>query len=92
MSYTKGNWELDIQTGNIRADGHLVAQVYGATVHNHEKNYRECMANARLVLNAPAMLHALRKASSALAMCRYCEVLAGEIQELIDSVEEAETC
>ncbi len=60
MSYTKGNWELDIQTGNIRADGHLVAQVYGATVHNHEKNYRECMTNARLVMLAPAMFEMLK--------------------------------
>ncbi len=90
MSYTKGKWELDDRIGQVRANGSLVAQVYGATVYSHDAG--ESMANARLILNAPAMLNALRKAKSALEMCRYCEVLAGEIQELIDSVEEAETC
>ena len=87
MRYTKGEWELDTQTGKVKANGELVAKVYGATVHNHEENASECMANARLILKAPAMLNALRKAVYALAMCRYCEVLAEEIQELIQEAE-----
>ncbi len=58
-NYTAGSWELDTSTGNIRADGHLVARVFGATVHNHEDNSGECMANARLIANAPKILHAL---------------------------------
>lgn len=92
MSYTKGEWHLDPLTGEVKANGMRIAKVYGATEFNREENSAECMANAMLILKAPAMLHALRKAKSALEMCRYCETLADEIQELISSIEEAETC
>lgn len=87
MKYTKGNWVLDTQTGHIRADGHLVAQVYGATVHNHEANAEECYTNARLILNAPRMLNALRKAIVPLSYSVYNDVLVDEIRELLDSVD-----
>lgn len=87
MSYTKGNWVLDTQTGNIRADGHLVAQVYGATVHNYEPNSAECFGNASLIQNAPRMLNALRKAIVLLGYSVYNEVLVGEIRELLDSID-----
>ncbi len=87
MSYTKGKWHLDPLTGEVETNGNRIAKVYGATEFNHEPNSAECQANARLILNAPVMLHELRKAKSALEMCRYCETLAGEIQELIEEVD-----
>ena len=87
MSYTKGEWHLDPLTGEIRADGNRIAKVYGATAFNHMSNAEECMVNARLVLKAPKMFHALKKAQKALSMNLYSEVLADEIQELIEEVE-----
>ena len=87
MSYTKGKWELDSQSGVINSCGKPLVNVFGATMYNYESNAAECMTNARLIVRAPAMLHALKKAQKALNICRYCEVLAEEIQELIAEVE-----
>lgn len=87
MSYTKGEWHLDILDGEILANGTRIAKVYGATNFNRSQTSIECMANARLILNAPTMLNALKKVSSVLSASRYGEILAGEIQELIKSIE-----
>ena len=59
-SHTKGKWTLDTKDGSVRSDGHLVAQVYGATEHNYEANAEECFANARLITYTPEMYSLLR--------------------------------
>ena len=89
--YSKGSWQLDTATGEISADTGRVCKVYGATVHNYEDNASECMANARLIANAPKMLHALRKARSSLFLNVYTQILAEEIGELIDCIDDKET-
>ena len=85
--HSKGTWTLDNSNGEISAEGVKVCKVYGATVHNVEDNASECVANARLIENSPKMLHALKKANSFLALHVWTQTLAGEIQELIDSIE-----
>ena len=89
--YSKGSWQIDDATGEILADGVRVCKVYGATVHNYEDNASECMANVRLIANAPKMLHALRKARSVLALNVYSSLLAEDIGELIDCIDDKET-
>ena len=89
--HSKGSWQLDTATGEISADTGRVCKVYGATVHNYEDNASECMANARLIANAPKMLHALRKARSVLALNVYSSLLAEDIGELIDCIDNKET-
>ena len=89
--YSKGSWQLDDASGEISADSVKVCKVYGATVHNVEDNASECMANARLIANAPKMLHALRKARSVLALNVYSSLLAEDIGELIDCIDDKET-
>ena len=89
--YSKGSWQIDDATGEILADGVRVCKVYGATVHNYEDNASECMANARLIANAPKMLHALRKVQSSLFLNVYTQILAEEIVELIDCIDGKET-
>ena len=79
MSYTKGEWHLDLLAGEVKVNGMRVAKVYGATELNHEEDSTECMMNARLILSAPTMLQTLRKTKSALETCRHCESLADEI-------------
>ena len=85
--YSKGSWQLDTATGEISADTCRVCKVYGATVHNYEDNAAECMSNANLIENAPKMLHALRKAQSALSLNFYTQLLAEDIGELIDCID-----
>ena len=64
IEYTKGKWQLDNSTGNVNADGHLIARVFGATVHNYEQNSGECYGNAKLITNAPAMFTLLEEFAS----------------------------
>ena len=47
--FTSGKWHLDSLTGEIQANGTLIAKVYGATVFNHSRTEIECQANARLI-------------------------------------------
>ena len=61
IEYTKGEWQLDNQTGNVTAEGYLVARVFGATVHNYEQNSAECYGNAKLITNAPTMFALLKE-------------------------------
>ena len=85
--YSKGSWRLDTATGEISTASEKVCKVYGATVHNYEDNAAECMANARIIENAPKMLHALRKAQSALSLNIFTQLLAEDIGELIDCID-----
>ena len=89
--YSKGSWQLDTATGEISTASGSLCKGYGATMHNYEDNAAECMANARLIENAPKMLHALRKARSVLALNVYSSLLAEDIGELIDCIDDKET-
>ena len=86
MQYTKGKWELDTQTGKISADGTLIAQVFGATVHNKSYNADEHKANACLILNAPAMFTLLNE----LADCQQHSVsdIKFKARDLINNFQE----
>ena len=57
--FTQGSWTLDKRNGHIKADGKTIADVFGATVHNHSDNAAEAMANARLIVAAPDMYRLL---------------------------------
>ena len=61
-NFSNGTWTLDDNTGIIRAANGEVAQVFGATRHNHEDNAREAFANARLIMNAPVLFEMLKNA------------------------------
>ena len=58
--FTSDEWHVDPFTGEVQSNGTRIAKVYGATMFNREKNADECMANARLILAAPAMYEALQ--------------------------------
>ena len=60
--FTKGKWHIDLLTGEVHTNGSRIAKVYGATAFNHTSTADECMANARLILNAPEMYTALQAA------------------------------
>ena len=53
------NWTLNDDNGFIMAGDERIAQVFGATVHNHEDNSEKCFAYARLIANAPEMFRLL---------------------------------
>ena len=59
--FTKGMWEFNPETGHITANGAIIANVAGATVHNQTENASEAFANARLIVNAPKMYEVLRQ-------------------------------
>ena len=65
--FSKGTWSLSEQNGEILADGHRIAKVDGATVHNYEDNAEEYLANARLIVAAPEMYGELYEA---LQLCK----------------------
>ena len=69
--FTSGKWHLDSLTGEIQANGTLIAKVYGATVFNHSRTEIECQANARPILAAPIMYEALQAAIEKLAGYEY---------------------
>ena len=54
------HWTLNEDNGFIMADNERIAQVFGATVHNHEDNREKCFAYARLIANAPEMFSLLQ--------------------------------
>ena len=88
--YTKGKWELDPQTGKITAEGNLVAQVFGATVHNQEANVGECFANARLITNAPMLYYILKPLFEPKAEHHFSELLSAmrRVQNVIETIDE----
>ena len=59
--FSNGIWQLNDDNGFIMADNERIAQVFGATVHNHEDNREKCFAYARLIAHAPEMFNVLRK-------------------------------
>ena len=60
QDFTKDIWTFDDSNGFIMAGGERIAQVFGATVHNHEDNREKCFAYARLIANAPEMFSLLQ--------------------------------
>ncbi len=58
--FSNGIWQLNDDNGFIMADNERIAQVFGATVHNHEDNREKCFAYARLIAHAPEMYEAIR--------------------------------
>ena len=56
----QNTWTFDNSNGFIMAGGERIAQVFGATVHNHEDNRGKCFAYARLIANAPEMFSLLQ--------------------------------
>mgnify|MGYP007069958205 CR=1 FL=1 len=87
--FTKGQWVLDTQTGNIRTNDHLVAQVYGATEHNINDNAEECFANARLILNAPKLYYILRPLFEPKTLGRFSDVVFAirEAKKVIEAID-----
>ena len=55
----QNTWTFDDSNGFIMAGGERIAQVFGATVHNHEDNRAKCFAYARLIAHAPEMFSLL---------------------------------
>ena len=55
------NWTLNDDNGFIMAGNERIAQVFGATKHNHENNREKCFAYARLIANALEILRLLQK-------------------------------
>ena len=84
IEYTKGEWRLDNRTGNVTAEGYLVARVFGATVHNYEQNSAECYGNAKLITNAPTMFALLKE----FACCQQDDVRL-KAKELLAKIEKA---
>ena len=58
--FSNGIWQLNDDNGFIMAGNERIAQVFGATVHNHEDNREKCFAYARLIAHAPEMLSLLQ--------------------------------
>lgn len=54
------HWTFDDTNGVISAGDERIAQVFSATVHNHEDNREKCFAYARLIAHAPEMLSLLQ--------------------------------
>ena len=88
--FTKGQWVLDTQNGDVRADGCLVAQVYGATKHNYEKNVGECFANARLITNAPMLYYILKPLFERKAEHHFFELVSAmrRLQKVIEAIDD----
>ena len=57
--FSNGTWQLNDDNGFIIAGDERIAQVFGATVHNHEDNREKCFAYARLIAHAPEMFRLL---------------------------------
>ncbi len=55
------HWTLNEDNGFIMAADERIAQVFGATKHNHEDNRDKCFAYARLIAHAPEMFSLLQK-------------------------------
>ena len=64
--FTQGTWTLDKRCGHMKANGKTIADVFGATVHNHSDTAAEAMANARLIAAAPLMYELLDMAAHSL--------------------------
>ena len=60
QDFTKDIWTFDDTNGFIMAGDERIAQVFGATVHNHEDNREKCFAYARLIAHAPEMFSLLQ--------------------------------
>ena len=60
QNFSNDTWTFDDSNGFIMAGGERIAQVFGATVHNHEDNREKCFAYARLIANAPEMFSLLQ--------------------------------
>ena len=86
--FTSGQWRLDKTDGTIRANDSLVAQVYGATKHNHESNAEECFANARLILKAP-VLYKILKPLDTCTEYKFSKVISAmrEAQKVIEAID-----
>ena len=61
QNFTKDIWTFDDTNGVISAGDERIAQVFGATIHNHEDNRDKCFEYARLIANAPEMFKLLHK-------------------------------
>ena len=61
QDFTKDIWTFDDTNGVISSGDELIAQVFGATIHNHEDNREKCFAYARLIANAPKLFKLLDK-------------------------------
>lgn len=59
--HTRGPWTVDLETGEIEAQGAVIGTIYGADDYPccEEDIDEECKANARLIAAAPDMLQAL---------------------------------
>ena len=60
QNFTKDIWTLNDDNGFIMASDERIAQVFGATKHNHENNREKCFAYARLIAHAPEMFSLLQ--------------------------------
>ena len=91
--FTEGQWVLDTRTGYIRANGHLVAQIYGATEHNQENNSAECFANAQLIRNAPTLYKILKPLFEPRTEHRFVEFVAAmrEVKKVIEAIDAKHT-
>ncbi len=60
--HTPGPWKVDLETGEIEAQGAVLGTIYGADDYPccEEDVSEECRANARLIAAAPEMLDALK--------------------------------
>ena len=87
--FTEGQWELDTDSGDIRAKGHLVAKVYGATTHNYEPNATECFANARLIQKAPVLYNILKPLFTPKTEHKFSELVSAmrEVQKVIEAID-----
>ena len=56
----QNTWTFDDSNGVISSGDERIAQVFGATVHNHEDNREKCFAYARLIAHAPEMFSLLQ--------------------------------
>ena len=60
QNFTKDTWTLNEDNGFIMADNKRIAQVFGATIHNHEDNREKCFAYARLIAHSPEIFSLLQ--------------------------------
>lgn len=72
--FTRGNWELNSQTGSISSKGILIAKVAGATVYNAEENAEESFANARLIASAPKLYEFVECSLTTYGLDQYLEL------------------
>jgi hypothetical protein len=84
--HTLGPWKVDLESGEIEAQGFILGTIYGANDYPccEDDIFEECRANASLIAAAPDLLEVAELFRAELALCI---AMAGPLAEKMLDLE-----